>query len=256
MVNATQVHVFWLSERHNTRVLLLHATETEERIPSPRKQLQMSIVNEFQNHFVGNKNNYRKNVTRLLTSKNNRSAKNTVVSDFLFFSGMTLAGSWSVVSNAHPSIHSYHGDGTVKITVGCQRCTQRVLSQDHGARRAHCQAFTQKLAHVFDFLVRTAKEKGLWASPPVLTPVPSQAIHSRVCLNSHHSDIQGTAQKSPCVNTFLRPSQKKSLSLSGCLGLVVKTWKEGAGQDTRDNRHVRQTERRCDTMQVAIFWRR
>ena len=29
--------------------------------------------------------------------------------------------------------------------------------------------------------------------------VPVQAIHSRACLNLHHSDIQGTAQKSPWV---------------------------------------------------------
>ena len=52
---------------------------------------------------------------------------------------------------------------------------------------------------------------GLWARPPVLTPVPvpSQAIHSRAGLNFHYSDIQSTAQKSPCVNTFLRPLQNK-----------------------------------------------
>ena len=36
----------------------------------------------------------------------------------------------------------------------------------------------------------------------MLMPVSSQAIHSHACLNSHHSDIQGTAQKSPRVNTF------------------------------------------------------
>ena len=40
-------------------------------------------------------------------------------------------------------------------------------------------------------------------------PVPSQAIHSRAGLNLHYSDIQSTAQKSPCVNTFLRPLLKK-----------------------------------------------
>ena len=39
------------------------------------------------------------------------------------------------------------------------------------------------------------KKQGQWARPPVLTPVPSQAIHSRACVNSHHCDIQGTAQK-------------------------------------------------------------
>ena len=67
---------------------------------------------------------------------------------------------------------------------------------------AHIQAFAQKLAHVLDSLVRTAKKKELWARTPVLTPVPVQAFHSRACLNSHRPGIQGTAQKSRCVNTF------------------------------------------------------
>ena len=68
------------------------------------------------------------------------------------------------------------------------------------------------------------------ARPPVLTPVPvpSHAIHSRACLNLHHCDIQSTAQKSPCVNTFLRPSSRKKktetfLSLSGSLGRTHRT---------------------------------
>ena len=75
-------------------------------------------------------------------------------------------------------------------------------SQDHGRLPGkHISKHSQqKLAHVLDSLVHTGT-RGLWARPPVLTPVPSQAIHSRGCLNSHHSDTQGTAQKSPCVNT-------------------------------------------------------
>ena len=65
----------------------------------------------------------------------------------------------------------------------------------------------------------TLETRGLWARPPVLTPVPVQAIHSRACLNLHHCDIQSTAQKSPCVNTFLRPSLRKRKKPScHCLG--------------------------------------
>ena len=56
--------------------------------------------------------------------------------------------------------------------------TARTLSRSRSvARRAHFQAFASKLAHVLDSLIRTAKKRGLWEPPPVLTPVPSQAIH-------------------------------------------------------------------------------
>ena len=48
---------------------------------------------------------------------------------------------------------------------------------------------------------------------------PVQAFHSRACLNLHHSDIQGTAQKSPCVNTFFEATVKKKQKPSCyCLG--------------------------------------
>ena len=60
----------------------------------------------------------------------------------------------------------------------------------------------------------TQETRGLWARPPVLLPVPSQAIHSRACLNLHHCDIQSTAQKSPCVNTFLEAIVKKTTYVS------------------------------------------
>ena len=76
----------------------------------------------------------------------------------------------------------------------------------------------------------------------------TQAIHSSACLNLHHSDIQSTAQKSPCANTFLRPSQKKKqgLSLSGVNG----SWWSGQ-KDTRDNGHVRQQSAQCDMLMVV-----
>ncbi len=51
----------------------------------------------------------------------------------------------------------------------------------------------------------------------------------------NHSDIQGTAQKSPRVNTFLKPSQKKKKNKAcHCLGVWV--WWSGhgnTGQRTR-----------------------
>ena len=70
-----------------------------------------------------------------------------------------------------------------------------------------------------------------------VTPVPVQAFHSRACLNSHHSHIQGTAQKSPCVNTFLGPSRKKKRDL---LVTVREPGQDTQNEDTRDNGNVRQ----------------
>ena len=92
----------------------------------------------------------------------------------------TLKITVGCLTSAHPSVH----EKTLKITVGCPLCTY--------------PSSRNKNLHTC----------GLWARPPVLSPVPvpSQAIHSRTGLNLHYSDIQSTAQKSPCVNTFLRPS--------------------------------------------------
>ena len=156
----------------------------------------------------------------------------TEIQEFTFFTVLELSRSRSVVSNAHtPRIHLL---------------TALTLSRSRSvARRAHFQAFARQLAHVLDSLVRTATEKGLWARPPMLAPVPSQAIPSRACLNSRHSDIQDTPQKSQCVKTFLRPSKKKQgLSLSGCLGLVVGTWKHGCGPGHAGRPTHETTERR------------
>ena len=76
-----------------------------------------------------------------------------------------------------------------------------VSSQDHGRLpdehiSKHSQ---QKPAHVLDSLVHTGNARAVGTSTRA---VPVQAFHSRACLNIHHSDIQGTAQKSPSVNTF------------------------------------------------------
>ena len=110
------------------------------------------------------------------------------------------------------------------------------------ARQAHIQAFATKTCT---------------ARPPVLTPVPVQAIHSRACLNLHHCDIQSTAQKSPCVNTFLRPSSRKKTEPSCyCLG----AWAGHTEQRQRtretphtDNGHVRQQRAQFDKMMVCAF---
>ena len=126
---------------------------------------------------------------------------------FTFISTKTLSSSRSVVDCAHNRAFT-------------------LSSQDHGRLpdehiSKHSQ---QKLSHVLDSLVHTRNTR---ARPPVLTPVPMQAIHSRACLNLYHCDIQSTAQKSPCVNTFLRPSSKKKtetfLSVSGSLGRTHRT---------------------------------
>ena len=95
------------------------------------------------------------------------------------------------------------------------------------------QAFTDKLADMLDSW-STRKTRGLWARPVVLTPVPVpvQAIHSGACLNSHHSDIQSTAQKSPLSALF------DAIKKQG-----VTVWVPGSsGQDmeTQDNGHVRE----------------
>ena len=88
----------------------------------------------------------------------------------------------------YPSIHLSPGAGTLKITVGC-------LTSTHSNIR-------NKNLHTCWTPWSTQETRGLWARPPVLTPVPVQAFHSRACLNLHHCDIQSTAQKSPYVNTF------------------------------------------------------
>ena len=79
----------------------------------------------------------------------------------------------------------------------------------------------------------------------MLTPVPVQAFDSRACLNLHHSDIQGAAQKS--LRVFLRPSRKKEtfLSLSGSLDRTP-TDTTAERHDTRDNG--------CHMMQGLFFW--
>ena len=100
----------------------------------------------------------------------------------------TLKITVGCLTSAYPSIHLSPCAGTLKITVGCPLCTY--------------PSVRNKNLHSCWTPWAKRETRGLWARPPVLSPVPSQAVHSRACLNSHHSDIQGTAQKSPCVDTI------------------------------------------------------
>ena len=82
----------------------------------------------------------RKNVRGLIQLKKK-------VTAFLFLSGMTLAGSWSVDGGAH--IYAF----TFFMVLELSRSLSVVSN-------AHIQAFAQKLAHVLDSLVRTVKKRG------------------------------------------------------------------------------------------------
>ena len=100
---------------------------------------------------------------------------------------------------AYPSIHFSLDEDTLKITVGC--LTSAYPSIHVETLRITVGCLWSTYPSIRNKNLHTC---GLWARPPVLTPVPvpSQEIHSRAGLNLHYSDIQSTAQKSPCVNTF------------------------------------------------------
>ena len=161
---------------------------------------------------------------------------------------MTLAGSWSVVGGAHIQAFTFfmcwnsqdhgrssamhmskhspsHSADTLKITVGCPSSTYPSIR-------------TKTCTRVWLLGPHCKRKKELWARPPVLTPVPSQAIHCRACLNSHHSDIQGTAQKSSTL--FEAIAQKKVCHCLGAWDWWSGHGNTGAGQDTQDNGHARQ----------------
>ena len=119
----------------------------------------------------------------------------------------------------HISKHSpSHHVETLKITVGCPPCA--------------CPSMHTK----------TCRHDGLHGNTRAVA-----RADARACLNLHHSDIQGTARKLPCVNTCGGHREKKSLSLSGSLG---RTHSETGhtGQRTREK-----TEGRCDMMKVVFF---
>ena len=130
------------------------------------------------------------------------------------------------------------------------------------ARCTHIQAFTAETLRITvgclwstypSIRNKNLHTCGLWARPPVLTPVPvpSQAIHSRAGLNLHHSDIQSTAQKSPCVNTFFEAFAKKKVCQSGSLGRTPTD----TTTERHDTRHTGQRAQRaeCDVMMAVYF---
>ena len=143
---------------------------------------------------------------------------------FTLLSTNTLSSSRSVVDCAHIRAFTFR----LKITVGCLTSTY--------------PSIRNKNLHTCWTPWSKRETCGLWARPPVLTPVPVQAFHSRACLNLHHSDIQGTAQKSSCVNTFLRPSSRKKQKPS-CYCLVAWAGHTEQRQRTRETPHTGQRRR-------------
>ena len=64
--------------------------------------------------------NYRNNCCGTYLFRTIGPVKKTVDTGSVFLSGMTLAGSWSVVDGAHIQAFALSpGVGTLKITVGC-----------------------------------------------------------------------------------------------------------------------------------------
>ena len=134
-----------------------------------------------------------------------------------------------------PSIHFFVSRSQSVVDCANIQAFMLKLSRSRSlVRRAHIQAFTllwNSQDHGLTSTYPSIRNQNLhtcwlWTRPPVLSPVPSQAIQSRACSNLHLCDIQSTAQKSPCVNTFLRPSSKKKktfLSLSRSLSRIHRT---------------------------------
>ena len=123
---------------------------------------------------------------------------------------------------------SEHSLFRLKITVGCLTSTYpsihvEIIKITVGSQTSTTPSIHNKNLHTCWTPWSTQETRGLWARPPVLTPVPVQAFHSRACLNLHHSDIQGTAQKSPCQHFFEAIAKKKETfwSLSGSLGRTL-----------------------------------
>ena len=142
----------------------------------PRRNAHRCKENKFQNHFAIKKNRI-KLLQKLLIPKTLGPQKKYSGHRFSLLIGndtsrIMVGCRWCT----YPSIHFFHGAGTLKITVGCPPCTYP------GTRTKTCTRVGLLGPH--------CTKKGPWARPPVLTPVPSQAIHSRTCSNFHHYDIR------------------------------------------------------------------
>ena len=157
----------------------------------------------------------------------------------------------------YPSIHFSLDEDTLEITVGCPLCLYPSIHKKTLKITVGCPLCTYPSIHFSldeDTLKTTVgclwstypSVRGLWARPPVLlpVPVPSQAIHSRTGWNLHYSDIQSTAQKSPCVNTFFEAiaftTHQKKLSCNQ--GNNCRTYNE----DTQHEDNGTRERDRCD----------
>ena len=125
------------------------------------------------------------------------------------WNSLKITVGWLV--STYPGIHFSLDEDTLKITVGCLLCTYPSIHVETLRITVGCLWSTYP-----SIRNKNLHTCGLWARPPVLTPVPvpSQAIHRRAGLNLHYSDIQSTAQKSPCVNTFFEAFAQKQRFVS------------------------------------------
>ena len=156
--------------------------------------------------------------------------------------------------STYPSIHFSLDEDTLKITVGCPLCTYpsihfETLRITVGCLWSTYPSIRNKNLYTCWTPWSTQETRGLWARPPVLTPVPVQAFHSRACLNLHHSDIQG--EITLCQHFFEAIAKKKRPSCH-CLGAWAGHFEQRhTGQRTRET-----TEGRCDMMQGQFFFGR
>ena len=154
------------------------------------------------------------------------------------------------MASTYPSIHVK----TLKITVGCPLCTYpsihvETLKITVGCLTSAYPSIRNKNLHTCWTPWSTHETRELWARPPVLSPVPSQAIHSRACLNLHHSDILRALRRNHLVSTFFEAFAKKQNR-----NLLVTVWEPGQDIQNKDNGHVRQQRARRDMMQWHFSW--
>ena len=113
----------------------------------------------------------------------------------------------------YPSIHPSPGAGTLKITVGCLTSTYPSI------RNKNLQTCWTPWS--------TQETRGLWALPPVLSPVPVQAIHSRALVRTYITLTNRALRRNHLVSTLFEAIEGKKaetfLSLSGSLGRTHRT---------------------------------
>ena len=105
----------------------------------------------------------------------------------------TLKITVGCLTSAYPSV----SHKTLKITVGCPLCTYpsihvETLRITVGCLWSTYPSIRNKNLHTCWTPWSTHETRGLWARPPVLSPVPSQAIHSA----ARRANLCTTAQAS------------------------------------------------------------